>query len=155
MSSSAPTAANDRPAELPPEKAAHRSVTLRRDELAHYTVTNARGGTLSLGGEHDFTPVELLLAGIAGCTSIDVDYVTTRRSEPDAFEVEVTAQKVADELGNHLQDITVTFRVSFPEGDAGDAARERLPQIVHRSHDRLCTVSRTIETGQQIETVIE
>ena len=146
---------NERPAELPPEKPAHRHVTLHREETGHYLLTNARGGTLSVGGsEHDFTAVELLLSGIAACTSADVDYVTARRAVPEFFDVDVDAHKVADEQGNHLDDIVVTFRVAFPEGAEGDAARRILPDIVGKSHDRLCTVSRTIMLGTDIRTVV-
>jgi putative redox protein len=49
----------------------------------------------------------------------------------------------------------VTFRVAFPAGEAGDAARAVLPDIVRQSHDRLCTVSRTIELGTPVSTRIE
>ena len=146
---------SDRPAEMPPEKPAHRHVSLSRDDTGQYTVTNARGGTLSLGREGDFTPVELLLAGIAGCTSIDVDHLTVRRAVPESFVVDVDAQKVADEQGNHLDDVTVTFRIVYPEGEGGDRARAILPDIVRKSHDRLCTVSRTVEIGTPIATVVD
>lgn len=144
-----------RPAELPPEKSAHRSVSLTRDALGHYTVTNARGGTMTLGDDADFTPVELLLAGIAGCSAIDVDYFTSRRAEPLEFVADVEAEKIADEQGNRLTDLVLTFRVAFPEGEGGDAARAVLPDIVKRSHDRLCTVSRTIEVGTPVTAVVE
>ena len=145
-----------RPAGLPPEKAAHRTTTLTRRDKGHYTATNPRGGTIPVSGgdTDDFTPVELLLAGIAGCTAIDVDHLTARRSEPAGFEVQVEAEKVADEHGNHLQDIVVTFRVTYPEGEGGDAARAILPDIVEKSHDRLCTVSRTVMLGADVSTVI-
>ena len=33
----------------------------------------------------------------------------------------------------------------FPQGEAGDRARDRLPDAVARSRDRLCTVSRTVQ----------
>jgi putative redox protein len=144
----------DRPAEMPPEKPAHRHVSLTRDDTGHYTVTNARGSTLTIGGEGDFTPVELLLAAIAGCTSIDVDHLTVRRAVPDSFVVDVDAEKVADEQGNHLDDITVTFRIAYPEGEGGDRARAILPDIVQKSHDRLCTVSRTVMIGTPVATAI-
>jgi putative redox protein len=146
---------SDRPAEMPPEKPAHRHVSLSRDDTGHYTVTNARGSTLTLGGEDNFTPVELLLAAIAGCTSIDVDHLTVRRAVPESFVVDVDAQKVADEQGNHLDDIVVTFRIAYPEGEGGDRARAILPDIVQKSHDRLCTVSRTVMIGTPITTVID
>ncbi len=147
---------SERPAELPPEKAAHRHVSLRREETGRYTITNARGGTLSVGGsDDDFTAAELLLSAIAACSSIDIDYVTGRRAQPDTFDVDVDAQKVADEQGNHLDDIVMTYRVAFPEGEGGDAARRLLPDIVRKSHERLCTVSRTIMLGTEITTRVE
>ncbi len=136
---------------------AHRSVRLERIENSRYVVSNDRGGQISIGkGEGtDFTPVDLLLAGIGGCTAVDVDILTSRRAEPDAFEVLVDAEKVRDDAGNRLTDILVTFRIRFPDGERGDAARALLPDAVRKSHDRLCTVSRTVELGTPIGTRIE
>jgi putative redox protein len=136
---------------------AHRSVRLERIENSRYEVTNDRGGQIRIGkGEGtDFTPVDLLLAGIGGCTAIDVDILTSRRAEPDAFEVLVDAEKVHDNAGNHLTDIVVTFRIRFPDGTDGDKARALLPDAVRKSHDRLCSVSRTVELGTPIADRIE
>jgi uncharacterized OsmC-like protein len=97
----------------------------------------------------------LLLAGIGGCTAADVDLLTSRRAEPDTFEIAVDADKVRDEAGNHLADIVVTFRIRFPEGEQGDKARALLPDAVKKSHERLCTVSRTVELGTPIASRIE
>lgn len=128
-----------------------------RTSASTYTVTNARGGTITVGDGSGtaFTPVELLLTAIAACTAIDVDIVTTRRAEPDSFRVEASATKVRDTLGSHLTDIAVTFKVAFPDGPDGDQAREILPDIVRRSHEKLCTVSRTVELGTPITPCIE
>lgn len=136
---------------------AHRSVRLERIENSRYVVTNDRGGQIRIGkGEGtDFTPVDLLLAGIGGCTAIDVDILTSRRAEPDAFEVLVDAEKVHDNAGNHLTDIVVTFRIRFPGGTDGDKARALLPDAVRKSHDRLCSVSRTVELGTPVADRIE
>jgi putative redox protein len=136
----------------------HRQVTLSRIANSKYLVTNARGGQMTIGtGEGtDFTPVELLLVAIGGCTAIDVDILTSRRAEPDSFEVEVGGEKLHDEKGrNHMADITVTFRVVFPDGEGGDKARALLPDAVRRSHESLCTVSRTVELGTPSATRIE
>jgi putative redox protein len=136
---------------------AHRSVRLERIENSCYLVTNDRGGQIRVGkGEGtDFTPVDLLLTAIGGCTAIDVDILTSRRAEPEKFEVLVDADKVRDETGNRLTDIVVTFRIRFPEGEDGDKARGLLPDAVRKSHDRLCTVSRTVELGTPIADRIE
>jgi putative redox protein len=135
----------------------HRAVTIGRVANGEFTASNDRGGqiTLGTGGGADFTPVELLLVAIGGCTAIDIDILTSRRAEPEAFEVQVDAEKVRDAAGNRLTGIEVTFRIRFPAGEQGDAARALLPDAVKKSHDRLCTVSRTVETGTPITTRIE
>ncbi len=138
---------------------AHRSVRLERVQTGRYTAINARGGQISVSSgsetDTDFTPVELLLVAMGGCTAADVDFLTSRRAEPDRFEVVVDAEKARDERGNHLTDLVITFRVSFPGGEAGDRARVVLPDAVQKSHDRLCTVSRTIELGTPVTNRIE
>jgi uncharacterized OsmC-like protein len=135
---------------------AHRQVSIERVAAGRYTVTNERGGTITVGrgADGEFSPVELLLAAIGACTAIDVDVLTSRRAEPTAFTVEVGAEKVRDALGNRLTDLAVTFHVSFPEGDGGDAARELLPGAVRRSHESLCTVSKTVELGTPVKSEI-
>lgn len=133
-----------------------RSVTLTRDSVGRYTVRNGRGGSITTSsGTDELSPVELLLAGVAGCTAVDVDTVTSRRAEPESFEIEVSADKVKDENGNHLNDIEITFRVRFPDGESGDAARKILPSLVRRSHEEFCTVSRTIMLGADVSATIE
>lgn len=124
----------------------HRSVTIARSSAGHFTATNARGGTLDFGDASDelFSPVELLLTAIAGCSAIDVDIFTARRAQPTAFDVLAEGDKLRDEQGNHMGPIDVTFTVRFPDGPDGDAARAELPAAVRRSHERLCTVSRTV-----------
>jgi putative redox protein len=136
---------------------AHISVTVQRAGPGTYTAVNARGGQVIMGtgAGADFTPVELMLAAIGGCTGIDVDVVTSRRAEPEAFAVTVEADKIKNEGGNLVTGIEMTFRVRFPEGEAGDAARAVLPDIVRKSHDRLCSVGRTIEAGTPIATRVE
>ena len=132
----------------------HRAISMERVEKGVFEVTNARGGTMRIGGgdSADFTPVELLLTAIAGCSAVDVDFITVKRAEPETFRVEATGEKVRDDDGNHLDDLRVRFSVTFPEGEGGDRAREMLPKAVAMSHDRLCTVSRTVELGTPIDT---
>ncbi|SDJ27863.1 Uncharacterized OsmC-related protein [Actinokineospora alba] len=130
-----------------------RTVSIDRVSLGRYEVTNVRGGTITIGEgkDTDFTPVELLLAAIGGCTAIDVDYITSRRAEPTTFTITTTGDKLRDaEHGNHMDNLEVTFTVRFPEGREGDTAREALPRAAKQSHDRLCTVSRTVEAGTPV-----
>lgn len=130
-----------------------RQVELTRLSKARFVARNRRGGELEFGEGDDqaFSPVELLLAALGGCTAIDVDYITAKRAEASHFDVRVTAEKIRDDHGNRLTDIRITFDVGFPDSDGGAAAKEVLPSAVQRSHDRLCTVGRTVVVGTPVE----
>lgn len=131
-----------------------RSINLTRQSQGAYVATNRRGGTLNVGiGENaDFTPVELLLVAIAGCSAVDVDFLTSRRSEPDEFTVTASGDKMSSRsVGGYLDNLDVEFTVTFPEGEAGDKARKILPETITKSRDRLCTVSRTVARGTYVE----
>ena len=129
-----------------------REISLTRTGPEEYVATNARGASLRVGSGStaDFSPVELLLVAIAGCSSVDVDLITSRRAEPTRFDVVARGEKLNDERGNHMGAIEVTFVVEFPEGPEGDQARERLAPAVAQSRDRLCTVSRTVSLGAPV-----
>ncbi len=133
-----------------------RAVRLERVAAGRYAVTNPRGGvvTLGRGADADYTPVELLLAAIAGCTAVDVDEVTSRRAEPESFLVDCEGIKVSDELGNHLSGVEVTFRLVFPDDEGGRAATALVPRLVRLSHEKLCTVSRTVMLPTPVRSVI-
>lgn len=126
-----------------------RSVSVTRLDTGVYQATNARGGTLRFGSRagEDFTPVELLLAALAGCSAVDVDTVTARRAAPQTFNVTAGAVVEHDASGNILRDILLAFELVFPEGPAGDSAHALAPRALQISHDRSCTVSRTVEAG--------
>ena len=132
-----------------------RSVEIERTGAGAYDVRNVRGGVIELGtGDDDrFTPVELLLAALGGCTAIDVDLVASRRAEPARFVVRVRGDKVRDEGGaNRMENLEVEFDIEFPPGTDGDKARKIVPRLIQQSHDRLCTVSRTVELGTPVST---
>lgn len=135
----------------------HRHVTIRRLDTGVYRAINASGRELRFGSmdESGFSPVELLLTAIAGCSAVDVDVVTGRRAEPEHFEVTVEATKVSDEDGNRLEDIRMTFRLAFPDDEAGERAWARVPGAVRASHDRTCTVTRTVEAGTPVTVAVE
>lgn len=128
-----------------------RNVTLTRVGDGAFRITNAAGGTLDVGvSETDFSPVELLLAALAGCAAINVEELTSRRAEPTSFEVVAQGSKVRDETGGRMDDLRLLFDTVFPEGEGGDAAREILPRVLRQTHDRICTVSRTVGLGTDV-----
>ncbi|HSX68599.1 OsmC family protein [Nocardioides sp.] len=130
----------------------HREVHLEKIGPARFRATNERGGVVTLGNgdDPDFTPVELLLAALAGCGAVTIDPITARRAAATTFRAVATGEKERDETGTRMGQLTVTFEIEFPEGPDGDAARAILPSTVERTHDRWCTVSRTVEAGAPV-----
>jgi uncharacterized OsmC-like protein len=126
----------------------HQSLTVTRAAAGVYVARNAAGVELTFGAG-GLSPVELLMAALAGCAAVDVDMATTRHAEPDGFTVKVDAEKLT-EGGNRLADVAVTFDVAFPQGRDGDVARTVLPRALRASHDSGCTVSRTIEAATPV-----
>jgi len=130
----------------------YRSIDLHQIGEHRWKATNRRGGGVSIGpGEDpDFTPVELLLAALVGCGAADLDYIAGKRAPFETFQARAEGHKVRDEQGSHLVQLRVTFDVTFPDGEAGDAAREVLPRTLQQIQDRLCTVGRTVALGEPV-----
>lgn len=129
-----------------------RAVDLVQIGPERYKATNGRGGVLPIGSgdDPDFTPVELLLAALAGCGAVDLSLITGRRSQPESFAARAEGHKVSDEQGNHLTGLRVTYDVVFPEGEAGDAARSVVARTLRQIEERLCTVGRTVAIGEPV-----
>ncbi len=131
----------------------HREISLEKIGPARFRATNARGGfvTLSSGDDDpDFTPVELLLAALAGCGAVTVDPIVTRRAPTTTFRATSAGEKERHEDGTRMTGLTVTFDIQFPDGAEGDAARAVLPDALRRTHERWCTVSKTVEHGEPV-----
>lgn len=136
-------------------EASKRSVVVERTSTGQFIATNPRGGTVRFGtdGGEAFTP--------SNCCSPPSGLLGGRRrrrhgphAEPTRFTVEVSGDKISDEQGNRMTDLRVTFHIAFPDGEGADRARAILPRAVKASHDRLCTVSRTVELGTPVTTEI-
>lgn len=129
-----------------------REVSVERIASRRYRATSAASGaSLEFGqGEGLLSPVELLLAAIAGCSSIDVDVATTRRSEPETFKVDTSGYKVTEDGASRMRDISMSFDLKFPDSPEGRKAEAMVDRIIQLSHDKYCTVSRTVELGATV-----
>ena len=132
-----------------------RSVELTRIGPARFKATNDRGGEtfFGTGGEDpDFTPVELLLAAIAGCGALDVEAITHKRTTSTTFDVHAEGTQGArrgrqppDRHAGHL-------RRGVPRGAGGRRGPRPGAGAIEMSRDRLCTVSRTVQLGEDVAT---
>lgn len=139
--------------DLTRESPTWRGVTMTRESLSRFVATNERGASITISSndeDAEFTPVELMLAALASCSAVTVDALTSRRAEPTTFEVAAEGHKVKDEHGSHLVQLRIDFDLRFPDGEAGDKAREMIPRALQQTHERLCTVSKTVELGEPV-----
>lgn len=120
-------------------------ITLRR--LGDHVVeaTGGAGGRIVMGpkGTPDsFTPVELLLAAIAGCSGMDLCTVSERDGvDVGGFEVRVRGVKPAG--ATRLSDIAVMYAVHGADPEAV------APLVAEVSE--LCTVGLTVREGCPVE----
>ena len=127
------------------------NVDVTRVDTGHYRSTNAAGASLEFGsGEGLLSPVELLLAAVAGCSAVDVDVVTSRRTEPEVFDIQVEGTRVDEDGASRLSDVDVKFSLRFPDTDAGRQAQSMVERLVRISQEKDCTVSRTVENPTNV-----
>jgi uncharacterized OsmC-like protein len=131
-------------------------VTVERTSAGQFVARTRSGAEVVFGtGDETFSPVELLLAALAGCSSIDVDTLVTRRAEPVSFVATATGERDKDGAGaSYATDLKVAFDLVFGEGEGADKARQILPEAVRMSHDRLCTVSNTVRRGTPVDMTV-
>lgn len=129
------------------------SVELLRTATNRYVARNADGAEVAFGrGEGLLSPVELLLAAIAGCSAIDVDTVTSRSTEPTGFRIGAIGRKITEDGGgSRLADVNLSFHLDFPDDEGGRKAAGLVDRLVRLSHDKYCTVSRTVEHATPVE----
>jgi uncharacterized OsmC-like protein len=127
-----------------------------RDGFRRWTARNDRGAEVRIAAADDdlaqpsFTPVELLLAAMAGCGGLVVDR-TARTVDHDALRIVVESVSGPDDDGR-IGRIRVSYEMDLPEGDA--QAVEKFARGVRLTHERYCTVSRTVEHGARVEAVL-
>ena len=114
-------------------------VTAAWNEGKHF-VAQAEGlapVTMSWGTDRkDFSPMELLLASLAGCTGIDiVDILTKMREKVTKVEVVVEASR-REEHPRYWNNIKVRYEIS---GDS--ISEEKAGRAVKLSVEKYCSVS--------------
>jgi uncharacterized OsmC-like protein len=135
------------------KESAMAEVRVERTADGGFVGTNARGASVAIGtGDQDgvFTPVELMLAALAGCELVTVEPLTAKRGHRMAkLAADVKAEKVET---SRLGTITVTYDVELPEGD--EEAAEVLRSVAARVHERYCTVGNALKEPMTVEQVV-
>lgn len=104
-----------------------------------------------IGDSSAFTPKELLLAAICGCTSMDVASLM-RKHKQNMIELVVSAQGNTSEPGIHpatFKNIQLTFKVK------GDVDSSKLIEAVTLSQTKYCGVSAMVSKAVPIQFSVE
>lgn len=130
-------------------------VELNRLDEAYYMEAKGDSGRIvsidgaaAIGGKGEGArPMELLLMGLAGCSSIDVvSILKKQRIDPGPFRVEVEAEREADAVPSLFQKIHVRF-IFGPEGVNQE---DKLKRAIDLSLEKYCSVAKTLEKTAEI-----
>lgn len=88
---------------------------------------------------------------VAECSTVNVDIVNSRRAEPKAFDVHVEGDRVNEDGASRLSEVHVGFDLSFPDTPEGNQARRMVDNLICISHEKDCTVSRTVENPTRVK----
>lgn len=133
--------------------AEQRGVSVTRTGFERYRVTTKDGVELEFGrGEGLVDPVDMLLAGLAGCMAVSIDKPLTRAAEPERFDIAVTADKLKDDaLATRLDNLRLDFDIAVSSWKRKQDPQAYVETLLRVAHDTHCTVSRTLEAGAPVD----
>ena len=121
-----------------------------------FKVTNSIGHSVFLdnkskkeGEVAGISPMELLLMGLAGCSSIDVVAILNKQKlNPTSLKMEVEGERNETEIPSLFNKINVKVIVD------GKISPEKIRRAVQLSFDKYCSVSKTLEHTAEINYLI-
>ncbi|MDA9035413.1 OsmC family protein [Flavobacteriaceae bacterium] len=121
-----------------------------------FKVTNSNGHSVLLdnkskkeGEVAGISPMELLLMGLAGCSSIDVVAILNKQKlNPTSLKMEVEGERNETEIPSLFNKIYVKVIVE------GEISPEKIRRAVQLSFDKYCSVSKTLEHTAEINYLI-
>lgn len=93
-------------------------------------------------------PMEMLLMGLAGCSSIDVVSILKKQKiDPGPFRVIIDAEREPDAVPSLFQNIHVRFVF---KGQGQELDRDKLKRAIDLSLEKYCSVAKTLEKTAKI-----
>jgi putative redox protein len=124
----------------------------RKNGLFHMQAKNDTGNTIdmdgspAIGGENKgFRPMQLLLAAIGGCSTIDIVSILRKQREPlEDIRITVNGEREPNVEPSLFQDIHVHFALK------GNLSEEKVRKAVDLSMQKYCSVAKTLEKTAKI-----
>jgi len=123
----------------------------------HMEAANKQGGKIRLDGntqigglEGGFSPMQLLLAGIGGCSAIDIMGILEKQKQPlDDLQVEIEGDKQSTGTYSEFKSIHLKFIFT------GDLDEKKVERAIDLSLNKYCSVSKALEKGSEITSSYE
>lgn len=97
------------------------------------------------GGNQAFRPMQLLLAGIGGCSSIDIiSLLRKQRQELDDIQIKVTADRAEGKVPSLFTKIHVHYDLY------GDVNEKKAERAVNLSMEKYCSVAMILKESAEI-----
>ncbi|MFV8280121.1 OsmC family protein [Christiangramia marina] len=126
-------------------------ISLKRiNENYLFETVNERGNIVLLDNKSDAepkgaSPMDLLLRGIAGCSSIDIVMILRKQNhELEDLRVEVDGYREDGAIPNVFKKIHLDFILK------GDVPAAKVARAVKLSMDKYCSVSKMLEKAAEI-----
>ena len=120
-------------------------VELKHQNGFHSIISNHRGQWISIdttSSEEPLgpSPMELLLMGVAGCSSIDiVSILNKQKIKPDSLHIQVDGDRIKGQTPSLFTTIHAKVIAT------GDIPADRLYRAAQLSFEKYCSVSKTLE----------
>ncbi len=126
-------------------------ISLKRlNENYHFETKNERGDIVFLDNKSEpnpqgASPMELMLMGIAGCSSIDIVMILRKQKiELEDLQMEVVGTRVDGAIPNVFTGIKLNVYLK------GDFSPEKARRAVDLSIDKYCSVAKMLEKTAEI-----
>lgn len=127
-------------------------ITIDQLKDTHMEAANEEGGLIrmdgstSIGGlEGGFSPMQLLLAGVGGCSAVDIiGILNKQRQDLQDLTVEVEGDRQSKEEYSEFISIHIKFIFT------GNLEESKVERAINLSLDKYCSVSKTLEKASEI-----
>ncbi|MCS6984052.1 MAG: OsmC family protein [Leptospiraceae bacterium] len=124
----------------------------RIEEPFHFVAYNESGQEVHMdaspemgGRNRGMRPMEMILAALAGCSSVDVVHILQKqRQRIESYRVIVDAERETGKEANLFRNIHIHFELK------GDIEEEKLMRAISLSIEKYCSVAKILEKTSKI-----
>jgi len=120
----------------------------------HFEAENETNGKIRIDGNNEIgglegglAPMQLLLAGVGGCSAIDVLHILEKQQQKvDSLKVEVDGDRQKVEGASHTEYRSIHLHFIL----SGDLDPKKVERALKLSITKYCSASKALEKGSEI-----